>query len=140
MEPTLPTPHGSPEMGPSLPRGPEGLRPHGSEHQYTPEVPAPQEQRTGAAVGDTPPPTIPAMPPLPVQGATTTVPTAPVISDSPHVAADEDLIEKEWVERAKKAVSETKDDPYAQEKAIRKLQADYLNKRYGKVIKLPAEE
>jgi Txe/YoeB family toxin of Txe-Axe toxin-antitoxin module len=65
---------------------------------------------------------------------------SPVVDDNPHVAADEDLIEKEWVEKAKRVISETKNDPYAQEQAVSRLQADYLNKRYGKVIKLPSEE
>jgi hypothetical protein len=56
------------------------------------------------------------------------------------VAADEDLIEKEWIEKAKRVISETKHDPHAQEQAISRLQADYLQKRYGKVLKVPKEE
>jgi Txe/YoeB family toxin of Txe-Axe toxin-antitoxin module len=58
----------------------------------------------------------------------------------PQIAADEDLIEKEWVEKAKQVISETKHDPYSQEQAVRKLQAEYLSKRYGKVINVPKEE
>lgn len=53
---------------------------------------------------------------------------------NPVAAADEDLIEKEWVDKAKKVVSETKDDPHKQERAVGKLQADYLKKRYGKEL------
>jgi hypothetical protein len=60
--------------------------------------------------------------------------------DMPQIAADEDLIEKEWVEKAKRVISDTKHDPYSQEQAVRKLQAEYLSKRYGKNIKLPKEE
>lgn len=56
--------------------------------------------------------------------------------DNPLVAADEDLVEKEWVDKAKKIVNATKDDPYNQEKQVSKLQADYLKKRYGKEVKL----
>lgn len=52
------------------------------------------------------------------------------------VADDTDVIEKEWVEKAKKIVSATKSDPHQQEKEVSKLQADYLLKRYGKQIKL----
>jgi Txe/YoeB family toxin of Txe-Axe toxin-antitoxin module len=59
------------------------------------------------------------------------------VDDNPHVAADDDLIEKEWVEKAKRVISETKNDPFAQEQAVSRLQADYLQKRYGKVIQLP---
>lgn len=48
---------------------------------------------------------------------------------SPATAGDDDLIEKEWVERAKKIVDENKDDPYAQERAVYALQQDYRKKR-----------
>lgn len=61
--------------------------------------------------------------------------TASANSDSPAIADDVDVIEKEWVDKAKKIVSATKDDPYNQEKQVSKLQADYLMKRYGKQIK-----
>lgn len=54
--------------------------------------------------------------------------------DTPLLAADEDLIEKEWVDKAKKIILETKDDPYAREAAVTRLQADYLRKRYGKEL------
>lgn len=143
MEPTLPSPHGSPEMGPILPRGPEAPRApheHGEELEHSVERPAPQEQRTGSGAGDTPPPAMPVVP-LPTAPQQVTPSTHVVHDDDmPAVAADEDLIEKEWVEKAKKVISETKHDPYSQEKAVRRLQADYLSKRYGKVIKVPNEE
>jgi Txe/YoeB family toxin of Txe-Axe toxin-antitoxin module len=54
---------------------------------------------------------------------------------TPDIADDVDVIEMEWVNRAKQVIKETKDDPYAQEKAMEQLQADYLAKRYGKQIK-----
>lgn len=135
----LPTPHGHPESGPSFPSGPEVPRATGPESQPTLERPAPQEQRTGAGAGDTPPPPAPVvpLPPAPATHASST--TTVRDTTNPSVAADEDLIEKEWVEKAKKIISETKHDPYAQEQAVTKLQADYLNKRYGKVIKLPPD-
>lgn len=60
--------------------------------------------------------------------------TAPITSDTPLLANDEDIIEKEWVNKAKKIVAETKDDPYRREEAVNKLQADYLKKRFGKEI------
>lgn len=59
---------------------------------------------------------------------------AVVHDDTPLLAADEDLIEKEWVDKAKKIILETKDDPYAREAAVTRLQADYLRKRYGKEL------
>ena len=62
-----------------------------------------------------------------------------VMNDNPLVAADEEVIEKEWVQKAKKVVEQTKGDPHAQEKEVSKLQADYIKKRYGKEIKLASE-
>ena len=55
-------------------------------------------------------------------------------SSFPAVASDDDLIEKEWVDKAKKIISETKNNPYQQEEDVSKLQVDYLKKRYGKKI------
>lgn len=62
--------------------------------------------------------------------------SAAVSSDNaaPLVAADEDLIEKEWVDKAKKIIAETKDEPYRREQEVKKLQIEYVRKRYGRVI------
>ena len=60
--------------------------------------------------------------------------TTTTSDDAPLVAADDDLIEKEWVDRAKKIISETRDDPHRREQEVSKLQADYLKKRYGKEL------
>ncbi len=57
-----------------------------------------------------------------------------VVDDTPLVANDDDLIEKEWVDKAKKIIVQTKDDPYTREQEVGKLQADYLRKRYGKEL------
>lgn len=60
--------------------------------------------------------------------------TSQSISSNPISANDDDVIEKEWVSRAKQILSQTRDDPYAREKAINELQKDYLMKRYGKQL------
>lgn len=52
------------------------------------------------------------------------------------IADDADLIEKEWVTRAKAIVMHTKDDPHLQNKEINKVKADYMKKRYNKDLKL----
>jgi len=65
--------------------------------------------------------------------------TTTASNDNPLIASDDDLIEKEWVEKAKKIVSETHDDPYTQDKAVNQLQADYINKRYGRKLGLSSE-
>ncbi len=55
---------------------------------------------------------------------------------TPQIADDGDLIEKEWVEKAKEIVDRNKTDPYAQNEEINRVKADYLKKRYNKDIKL----
>lgn len=59
------------------------------------------------------------------------LPIAP-IDENPLIASDEDLIEREWIDRAKQIVEATKSDPHKQDDEINKLQADYINKRYSK--------
>lgn len=54
-------------------------------------------------------------------------------------AADVDLIEKEWVQKAKAIVAATNGDPYSQNKEINKMKADYIKKRYNKDIKVASE-
>lgn len=55
---------------------------------------------------------------------------------NPTSAEDLDLIEKEWVDRAKKIVTENRNDPYSQNKQINIVKADYMKKRYNKDVKL----
>lgn len=81
----------------------------------------------------------PVVTPQPIQQPVQTQPAPTIRTDSPVVANDIDVIEKEWVNKAKTIIHQTKDDPYQQEKEVSKLQADYLQKRYGKVVK-PSED
>lgn len=62
---------------------------------------------------------------------------APVIDTTPLVANDDDLIEQEWVKKAKEIIADTKDDPYRRELEVGRLQAEYLKKRYGKELGAP---
>lgn len=55
---------------------------------------------------------------------------------SPQVAEDVDLIEKEWVLKAKAIVAKTRDDPRQQSTEINQMKADYLKKRYSKDVKV----
>ena len=79
---------------------------------------------------------IPATPTLPpVPAVAQPVPVLPQDDDDiPITANDDDLIEKEWVDKAKQIITETKDDPYARERAISKLQIEYIRRRYGREI------
>ncbi|TAL14368.1 hypothetical protein EPN95_03145 [Patescibacteria group bacterium] len=58
----------------------------------------------------------------------------PTLLASPAVAGDDDLIEKEWVDRAKKIIADTRNDPFQQENAVTELQKDYQKKRYGREL------
>ncbi len=82
--------------------------------------------------------------PVPIDGLPLGMPAGPATDQpaaarSPHspvVADDVDLIEKEWVLKAKAIVAQTKDDPNQQNKAMNRFKADYLKTRYSKDIKV----
>ncbi len=62
------------------------------------------------------------------------------LPDDSHIIADDvDVIEKEWVDRAKKIVSLTSDDPFVETNEIGKLKASYMKKRFDKDIPLPQD-
>ena len=88
-------------------------------------APIPQYAASGA---------VPATPPV-FQHTAVPAP-APASITAPAVADDLDLIEKEWVEKAKAIVAQTRSDPYNQNKEMNRFKADYMQKRYGKEIKL----
>ncbi len=77
------------------------------------------------------------------QAVASSVPIAPPvtakplpITDEPPLAEDNDLIEQEWVNKAKVIVERTREDPHAQNKEINKFKAGYIKKRYNKEIKV----
>lgn len=76
----------------------------------------------------------------PVVGVPSTVPMtdpgALTTTGMPGIADDTDLIEKEWVEKAKAIVAQTKHDPYVQNTELTKMKADYMKKRYNKDLRL----
>ncbi len=87
-----------------------------------------QAAEVSAAAADAAASGIPILPPI-----VPLIPAAqPVVTDSPAVAADEDVIEKEWVDKAKKIIFQTKDDPFERTNKVNELQRDYLKKRYNK--------
>lgn len=59
-------------------------------------------------------------------GASTTTP----ISD------DNDKVEKEWVDKARRIVEHTKYDPHRQSEELTVVKADYMKQRYNKIIKV----
>lgn len=136
--------HSSPELNlPSPERSPEALPTVPSPESH-PDFPLPSPERGNssserapeqsnaaqASLGAQP---IPVSLPIPVPIQDDPAQDVPV-DDSPAVAADEDLIEKEWVDKAKQIISQTRDDPAEREKQVGRLQADYLKKRYGRSL------
>ncbi len=94
-------------------------------------------ERKNPEVGATQPEAVQvAMPalPTPVIAAQPTADPVATDSDAPDAAADDDLIEKEWVDKAKKIIADTRDDPFRREREISKLQIEYIRKRYGREI------
>jgi hypothetical protein len=64
------------------------------------------------------------------------VPMNPATAGVPLAADDADLIEKEWVEKAKAIVASTRHDPRTQNRELNKFKADYMQKRYNKTLKV----
>lgn len=86
----------------------------------------------------------PLAPALGQNTATATLPTTQVsalTTDDAHIVADDtDVIEKEWVDRAKKIISLTSNDPYVEAKEMSKLKATYMKKRFNKDMPLATEK
>lgn len=59
--------------------------------------------------------------------------------NSPEIADDIDLIEKEWVKKAKDIVDATHGDPHKQNNQMNKMKVEYIKKRYDKDIKFKEE-
>lgn len=94
------------------------------------------EQAAGSAAQAMPMPVIPlpAPPAIPVMTQPGVVSNTSS-SSTPPIADDGDLIEKEWVNKAKQIVDRTRDDPYRQSEQLTGVKVDYMQKRYGKAIK-----
>jgi hypothetical protein len=96
------------------------------------------EMRTNSPAQLMPNPVQPTMPPLTNAVAPQATPAAPtaLASNAPSLADDADLIEKEWVNKAKAIVEHTRNDPHQQSREMNYFKADYLKKRYNKDVKV----
>lgn len=127
---SLQLPEPVPEQGPGA-VSPAEEAPAGGELAPSPEA--------GKQAGAAPPPVLPTIP-LPTPPATPAPPVAaatPSTQGNPAQASDDaDLIEKEWVTKAKQIVEGTRDDPYKQSEELSVFKADYMKKRYNRTIKV----
>lgn len=113
-----------------------------------------QSTKTPAEQGQPAPETAPGKQALPARLQLPTVlPDVPVAAPAPPVqddnvaspvsspktsklpAADKNLIEKQWVQKAKEIVADTKSDPHKQKSEMSKAKADYIQKRFKKTVR-----
>lgn len=130
---------------PELPR-PERIMPQNESGDFV--VPFPEEvgqaavgeriSQASSAVAQAATASEPVVIPL-IDPAAVSAPQDPSVQTNPTAADDADVIEKEWVEKAKDIVAQTKTDPHQQSAALTTFRHDYMKKRYGKEIKLPEE-
>jgi len=131
MNPELPAPQINREQAPQQHEGGEVLPSHEAAGGQSYE----KEQNIQRGDRQSAPPPVAVPVPLPVVPLPTVpAPAATDDTSGPTIASDDDLIEKEWVDKAKKIIAETQNDPYRREQEISKLQVDYLRKRYGKEL------
>lgn len=120
------------------PRPEQGEPVHGAEHQTERKSSRRSEKPHIEPLGS-PPPIVPVLP-VPddshIADDPGASPAMTISGGTPAIADDADLIEQEWVDKAKEIVARTKDDPYQQNKEISRVKADYLKKRYNKDLKI----
>lgn len=103
-----------------------------------------QVQAVALEQGQSTTPALPSGVPNAAQNASTTsnqtlpstLSAASSVTSLPGAADDGDLIEKEWVVKAKAIVERTKGDPYIQNREMSKVKAEYIKRRYNKDLKL----
>jgi len=134
--------HMQPAPGPELPR-PEKLAPHLNDGdrniQVDPEkldlAPGERLNRANDAVAQAT--VLPLTAPIPQVQSTQSDDASSSIG--PTNADDADVIEKEWVQKAKEIVAKTREDPHQQSVELTGFKREYMKKRYGKDIKQPDE-
>jgi hypothetical protein len=128
----------SSESGPQfeLPKPPEGLEKQ-REQAMEKQVPQESKQARRAPTASQPATLAPIPAPGPVAIPVEDVQTiqkGQAIDDTGLKADEADLIEKQWVNKAKAIVVQTQDDPYNQKKEMGKVGAEYIKKRFNKTI------
>jgi hypothetical protein len=120
VTPNVPAP--SMDRLPTLPTPEAGLNTGAERHEQVAELSAAQADAASSAV------------PITQLAQPTVVDDTATATSTPLTAANDDLIEKEWVDKAKQIVSTTTGDPHARGEQVNALQKDYLKKRYGKEL------
>lgn len=112
------------ERVPVLPAPEAGIETGAERREQTADAQAAAADAAGIASGATP---IVIDPVVPVPSAASAA--------SPLIATlDEDVIEKEWVDKAKEIVAATAGDPHLRSDQVSALQKEYLEKRFNKEL------
>ena len=125
---------------------PEMAAPVSAGEQVVQPAPVSAEQAPSVSGGSSAPQSVaPAVDPMALVMATaadpaTTAPTTEATTLLPNLAADVDVIEPEWVDKAQEAIAKHVGDPYGEEEAVEELQEAYLQQRYGLNVHEPGED
>ena len=79
----------------------------------------------------------PASPPAAPVDDTAVAPLATADDVTPSNGGDK--IEKQWIEKAKSIITQTKEDPHAQKQEMSRVKAQYIQKRFNKTIKVDSQ-
>ncbi len=118
----------NPEQNPSSVQSPEQLP---TQHEQASKAVA----QHAMPIPQTPDPTA-TQPIQNAQASTTDDVSTTTKSRASKIIEDTDLIEKEWVDKAKKIVDTNRDDPYKQSEELTGFRAEYMQKQYNKTIKI----
>lgn len=136
-QPKMEQPNLPPAGGESQPDGASGeqLRRNSPEVQVVP-LSERSTQATSAVAQAISGAAVPQAPPV---GAATASDDDDDDQASPAVADDNDVIEKEWVDRAKAIMERTRGDPFERSSRLTYLKKDYIHRRFDKIIKVPQD-
>lgn len=112
QEAALQTPEQGPAAVPEIAPRPAAVQPAAAGQAAAIPIPAPSP--SGQAADDT-----------------TTATSTPAT-----MTADDDNVEKEWVNKARQIVERTRNDPYRQSEELTLVKADYMRQRYNKIVKV----
>jgi len=124
---------------------PQSLEESGNQHEDTGRGPATPELNRGAEQPGAAAQSMAqsaATIPIPDDAAQAAHPsvTTPGPAITPALGTTADLIEKEWVEKAKAIVEQTRSDPHLQTSQISKFKASYIKTNFDKDIKVADEQ
>lgn len=82
-------------------------------------------------------PAVPVDPaPVPAQSRTHNDDSSTTSSVPLSLSDDNDKVEKEWVGKVKRVITQTQHDPHKQNEEVTLIKADYMKQRYNKIIKV----